>query len=164
MGDGMNVAEPSSLHVAYVGDGGGVSHSVMEAGALAGLNVVVATPPGREPDAQIRTAAAEEADARGGCVRVVNDPGEAVRGADAVYTCVWAEPEEVPAPYRVDAELMALAKPGAVFMHRLPAQRGREVTEEVINGPQSVVLQQAANLLPAEQAVLHALLTANWPG
>jgi ornithine carbamoyltransferase len=164
LGDGMNVAAPSSLHVAFVGDGGVVSHSVMEAGALAGLNVVVATPPGREPDAQIQTAAAEEADARGGCVRIVNDPGEAVRGADAVYTCVWAEPEEVPAPYRVDAELMALAKPGAVFMHRLPAQRGREVTEEVIDGPQSLVLQQAANLLPAEQAVLHALLTANWPG
>jgi len=95
---------------------------------------------------------------------VVNDPGEAVRGADAVYTCVWAEPEEVTAPYRVDAELMALAKPRAVFMHRLPAQRGREVTEQVINGPQSVVLQQAANLLPAEQAVLHSLLTANLPG
>jgi ornithine carbamoyltransferase len=165
LGNGMNVAEPTSLHVAYVGDGDPAAHSLMEAGALAGMHLVVATPPGREPDPRIRAATAELADAHGGGVRVVNDPREAVRGADAVYAGAWAEPQrpETLGPYEVDSELMAMAKPGAVFMHPHPAQRGREVSEELLGSRQSAVLEQAWNLLPTAQAVLHALLQGDWP-
>lgn len=145
------------LHVAYVGAGNNVATSLLEAGALMGMDVVVACPPGYEPGV---TGA-----------RVVTDPLEAVAGADAVYTDVWVsmgEEAERDArlsafePYRVDARLMAAARTDAIFMHCLPAHRGEEVTAEVIDGPQSVVWQQAENRLPSEEALLFALVTRRW--
>ena len=145
------------LHVAYVGAGNNVATSLLEAGTLAGMDVVLACPPGYEP-----TVAG---------AHVVTDPLEAVAGADAVYTDVWVsmgEDAERNArlsafePYRVDARLMAAARADAIFMHCLPAHRGEEVTAEVIDGPQSVVWQQAENRLPTEEALLFALVTRRW--
>jgi ornithine carbamoyltransferase len=145
------------LRVAYVGAGNNVATSLLEAGALVGVDVVLACPPGYEP-----TVAG---------AHVVPDPLEAVAGADAVYTDVWVsmgEDAERNArlsafePYRVDARLMAAAGADAIFMHCLPAHRGEEVTAEVIDGPQSVVWQQAENRLPTEEALLFALVTRRW--
>jgi ornithine carbamoyltransferase len=145
------------LRVAYVGAGNNVATSLLEAGALVGVDVVLACPPGYEP-----TVAG---------AHVVTDPLEAVAGADAVYTDVWVsmgEDAERNArlsafePYRVDARLMAAAGADAIFMHCLPAHRGEEVTAEVIDGPQSVVWQQAENRLPTEEALLFALVTRRW--
>jgi ornithine carbamoyltransferase len=145
------------LRVAYVGAGNNVATSLLEAGTLAGIDVVVACPPGYEP----AVAGAQ----------VVADPLEAVAGADAVYTDVWVsmgEEAERDArlaafePYRVDARLLAAARVDAIFMHCLPAHRGEEVTGEVIDGPQSVVWQQAENRLPTEEALLLALVARRW--
>lgn len=145
------------LRVAYVGAGNNVATSLLEAGTLAEMDVVLACPPGYE-------LTVTEA-------HVVTDPLEAVAGADAVYTDVWVsmgEDAERDArlsafePYRVDAPLMAAARADAIFMHCLPAHRGEEVTAEVIDGLQSVVWQQAENRLPTEEALLFALITRHW--
>ena len=157
--------------VAYIGDGNNVAHSLMEAGALAAMDVRVACPPGYEPDADILRGAQLAAAENGGGVRVVHDPHEAVEGAHAVYTDVWVsmgdEAEQQRrlaelASYQVTPSLMAQAAPGAVFLHCLPAHRGQEVAAEVIDGPQSLVFLQAANRLATEQAVLYALTTGEW--
>jgi ornithine carbamoyltransferase len=160
------------LRLAYVGDGNNVAHSLMEAGALAGMHVALATPPDYTPDPEITSEAVALAAMHGGEIELTADPRRAVAGADAVYTDVWvsmgddAEREQRVArlsPYRVTPELFALAAPEAVFMHCLPAHRGEEVSAEVIDGPRSAVWQQAAHRLPTEQAVLHALVTG-WEG
>jgi len=157
----------AGLRLAYVGDGNNVAHSLLEAGALAGMHVAVACPPGYHPDEEIVADAAEVALPRGGSILVTEDPLEAVAGADAVYTDVWvsmgedAEREERLAslrPYQVDEALMSIAGKDAVFMHCLPAHRGEEVAAAVIDGPRSVVFQQAGNRLPTEQAVLATLI------
>ena len=142
------------LRLAYLGDGNNVAHSLMEAGALAGMEVVVSTPYGYRPHAEIEV--------RDRTRRSKPDPLEAVRGAQVVYTDVWvsmgqdAEREErlaALAPYQVSTAVMDAACRDAIFMHCLPAHRGEEVTAEVIDGPRSVVFQQAANRLPTEQAL-----------
>jgi len=144
------------LRVAFVGAGNNVASSLLEAGALAGVEVVVASPPGYEPRVP---------------GHVVTDPYEAVAGADAVYTDVWVSMGEEDErerrlatfePYRVDARLMAAAGEDAVFMHCLPAHRGEEVTAEVIDGPRSIVWQQAENRLPTEEALVLALVARRW--
>ena len=157
------------LRVAYLGDGNNVAHSLMEACALAGVEIVVATPRAYAPDPGIVGRAAAAASANGGRVRVTDDAASAVEGAHAVYTDTWvsmgnadaerAERLRVLAPYRVDQALMARARPEAVFLHCLPAHRGEEVTAEVMDGPQSMVLPQAANRLPTAIAVLEALVS-----
>lgn len=157
--------------LAFIGDGDNVAHSLMEGCALLGVDVVVATPSGFEPDPEIVEAARLVASSAGSTVIVTNDPVEAATGADAVYTDVWVSmgvPESQRAerrrrfrPYQVDARLMAQAATDAVFLHCLPAHRGEEVTAEVIDGPQSRVFEQAANRLPTEQALLWALVTGS---
>jgi ornithine carbamoyltransferase len=160
------------VRVAYLGDGNNVAHSLMEAGALAGMHVVVGTPPGFEPDPAITDQAAATALAHGGSIAVVHDPVEAVTGAHAVYTDVWvsmgddeaqrAKREEVMRSYQVDVELMRRADHEAVFLHCLPAHRGEEVAAEVIDGPASVVFRQAENRLWTEEAVLYAYIRRVW--
>ena len=144
----------TGLRVAFVGAGNNVATSLLEAGALMGMHVTVACPPGHEPTVE--------------GAHVVHDPVEAVAAADAVYTDVWVsmgEEEERELrlrtfePYRVDAALMSAARADAIFMHCLPAHRGEEVTAEVIDGRQSVVWQQAENRLPTEEALVLALVT-----
>lgn len=156
----------------FCGDGdNNVAHSLLEAGAMAGMRVVLCGPPGYWPKPEALAGARELAGHNGGDIDLSNDPRHAVAGADAVYTDVWVsmgEEEEQRrrltelAPYQVDAKLMALAKPGAIFLHCLPARRGEEVTAAVIDGPHSAVWRQAENRMWTEQALLYALITGDW--
>jgi ornithine carbamoyltransferase len=153
--------------LAFVGDGGdNVAHSLLEIGALTGLHVTIACPAAYGPDPEVLHTARALGDETGVELQVVHDPRAAVAGADAVYADVWASMGEESeraeralalAPYQVTEELMALAKPGAVFLHCLPAKRGEEVAAAVIDGPQSVVWKQSANRMPTEAALLLAL-------
>ena len=155
------------VHLAYVGDGNNVAHSLMLAAAALGVSISVGTPKGYEPDAAITQVARVLATVSGASVGVTNDPVEAVAGADAVYTDVWAsmgqEKEaanrsQVFAPFQVNRELFAGAAQHAVFMHCLPAHRGDEVTADVIDSPRSVVFDQAENRLHIQKSILVLLL------
>jgi ornithine carbamoyltransferase len=154
------------IRLAYVGDGNNVAHSLMEAGALAGMHVAIATPRGYEPDHDVTIGALARAAEHGGSIQLGHDPRAAVADADAVYTDVWvsmgedAERERRMSDfqaYQVNETLMRAAAPEAVFMHCLPAHRGLEVTAEVIDGASSIVWEQAANRLPTAQATLRTL-------
>jgi ornithine carbamoyltransferase len=154
------------VRLAFVGDGFNVAASLAEAAALSGMSFAMASPPGYDlPDA-VKRMVAERASANGGSADFYTTPADAIRGADVVYTDVWAsmgqedtyaQRKEAFAGYAITAELMALAKPGAIFMHDLPAHRGEEVMEDVIEGPQSVVFDQAENRLHAQKAILALL-------
>jgi ornithine carbamoyltransferase len=154
--------------VAFVGDGNNVATSLAHAACMAGITIHIATPPGYELPAHVLDEASSVA--RGAAeVRCFTDPYEAVAGADAIYTDVWASMGEeaeaaqrrvIFAPYQVNAALMAAAAPGALFMHCLPAHRGEEVTAEVIESPASVVFDQAENRLHTQKALLLMLLAA----
>ena len=158
------VANLKHQTIAYVGDAANnMAHSYLLAGAVAGMDVRVAGPYGYLPDERIVADAERLAAHNGGSVLVTTDPKEAVRGADCVFTDTWVsmgEEDEYAVrskpfwPYQVNAELMALAKPDALFQHCLPAYRGKEVTAEVIDGPQSVVWDEAENRLHAQKALL----------
>ncbi|MGZ8782284.1 MAG: ornithine carbamoyltransferase [Gaiellaceae bacterium] len=160
--------DTAGRRLAFVGDGGdNVAHSLLEIAALAGFDATIACPPGYAPDERVLADARATAELSGAELRVVHEPAVAVAGADAVYADVWASMGEESerearadalAPYQVTAELMALAKPEAIFLHCLPAKRGEEVAAAVIDGPQSVVWQQSANRLPTEEALLLALV------
>jgi ornithine carbamoyltransferase len=152
--------------LAFVGDGNNVCHSLMLAGALAGMHVRIATPAGYEPATAVLEEAVVTAEHVGGSVELFRAPADAVAGADAVYTDAWtsmgAEAEADLrrlrfAGYRVDDTLMAHA-PDALVMHCLPAHRGEEITDDVLDGPRSVVLDQAENRLYVQQALLVDLL------
>ena len=155
------------LHVAYVGDGNNVANSWMLGAAQMGLRLTVACPPGYEPDAAVREKAESLAKNTGAGLEVVEDPRESVKGADAVYTDVWAsmgqeaeaaQRAEIFRPYQVGKELMARAAPHAVVMHCLPAHRGEEVTAEVLEGTRSLVFEEAENRLHAQKALLAFLV------
>jgi ornithine carbamoyltransferase len=158
--------ELRGLRVAFIGDGNNVCHSLIQAAGHLGFNLAIATPEGYEPKAEI--VAAARAAGNGGQIELGHDPRAAVSGASAVYTDVWAsmgqekEREERArafAGYCVDAGLMAQAQLNAIFLHCLPAHRGEEVTDEVIDGPQSRVWDEAENRWYTEQAVLYLLIT-----
>jgi ornithine carbamoyltransferase len=159
------------LKLAYVGDGNNVANSLMEAGALVGMDITVATPAGYEPSHDVFQYAKVLAVGSGAHIDVVTDVEGAVEGANAVYTDVWvsmgdeaeaAARRERLRGYQVTPRLMRLADANAVFMHCLPAHRDEEVAPAVIDGPQSVVMQQAHNRLPTEQALLHSLIGSDW--
>ncbi|MEZ5355116.1 MAG: ornithine carbamoyltransferase [Bryobacteraceae bacterium] len=154
------------LKLAFVGDGNNVAHSLMLTAAQTEVQFALAHPEGYAPDDDI----VREARSLGGNIKITPDAEEAVRGADAVYTDVWASMgQEHEAyermvhfePYRVDTALMKKAKKTAVFLHCLPAKRGQEVTADVVESRQSVVFQQAANRLHAQKALLLMLLGNN---
>lgn len=153
--------------LAYVGDAAfNMANSYALAGAAAGMHVRIGAPAGYQPDPALITRARAVASSTGGWVTVVDDPVEAVTGADVVATDTWtsmgqdgsAERIAALTPYQVNATLLAAAKPGAAVLHCLPAHRGEEITDEVMDGPQSAVFQQAANRLPTQKAVLAWLL------
>ena len=159
MGDLMTIKEKkgrlAGLKLAFLGDGNNVAHSLMEAGAKFGMEVVVACPKGYEPDPVVVSRT-------GGHV-MVGEPEAAVAGADVVYTDVWASMGQeaqaerrakAMARYQVNPGLMRAAKPDALFMHCLPAHRGEEVVDEVMDGPQSVVWDQAENRLHIQKAIM----------
>lgn len=155
--------------IAFVGDGNNVATSLTHAAMMLGMNVRIATPKGYELPAEVATTAANIA-VDGATLTTTIDPREAVSGADAVYTDVWtsmgqeveyAERKAIFRKYQVNAELMAAAAPGAIFMHCLPAHRGDEVTDEVIESATSVVFDQAENRLHAQKALLLMLLAGN---
>lgn len=157
----------ASLKLAYVGDGNNVCHSLLFAGAKAGMTVAVATPPGYEPKPEIVRLAQEDGKQTGFKLILTHDPEEAVLGADAVYTDVWASMgqesereirKKIFAPYQVNQKLMSRAAEGAVFMHCLPAHRGEEVTDEVIDSAQSIVYDQAENRLHVQKAIMLLLM------
>jgi ornithine carbamoyltransferase len=154
--------------LAYVGDGNNVCHSLMVAGARVGAHVRIATPEGYEPDAKILETARCAAAATQGTIELFRSPEEAVSGAQAVYTDVWAsmgqehEAEEraaIFAPYQVNSKLMSQAASDAVFLHCLPAHRGSEVTDEVMESPRSIVFDEAENRLHVQKAILLMLLS-----
>lgn len=157
----------NSLKVVYVGDGNNVAHSLMYAGARLGVNVTVSTPRGFEPNVIVWKNAVEDAQTKGAKIEIIHDPIEAVKDADVVYTDVWAsmgqeseaeKRKQIFRPYQVNSRLMSYAKSDAIFMHCLPAHRGEEVTDEVIDSPQSVVFDEAENRLHVQKAIMYKLM------
>jgi ornithine carbamoyltransferase len=160
----------AGLRVAYVGDGNNVCHSLMQAAAYLGFTLAVSTPEGYRPNPAITAATEATARQYGGAIEIGSDPAAAVRGADAVYTDVWAsmgqekeaqERARVFAGYQVDSALMKLAAPRAIFLHCLPAHRGSEVTDEVMDGRQSRVFDEAENRWYTAEALLYILVTGD---
>jgi ornithine carbamoyltransferase len=155
------------IRLAYVGDGNNVAHSLLLTCALIGSKIRVATPAGFEPDARIVADAQQIARKTGAVIELLSDPREAVEGVDAIYTDAWtsmgheheaAERAMIFPPYQVNDELMAGAASHAVFMHCLPAHRGEEVTDEVMDSPRSVIFDQAESRLHVQKAILTLLL------
>ena len=157
----------AGLKLAFCGDGNNVAHSLMLTATRLGMDFAIATPHGYEPNPEIVAQADGLAAVNGSSLQLTDDPAEAVDGAHAVYTDVWAsmgqEKEAVKRrkafqPYQVDDALFALARPDAVFMHCLPAHREEEVTDSVIEHSRSVVFDQAENRLHAQKALLLMML------
>jgi ornithine carbamoyltransferase len=160
--------------LAYVGDGNNVAHSLLEAAAIVGMELRVATPPGYEPDPEIVAVAQMRAQISGARLIVTTDPRAAADGAHAIYTDTWVsmgDPDEERAvrlaafaPYQVNDDLMACARADAVFMHCLPGHRDEEVTAAVADGPRSVIFDQAENRLHTAVGVLYAVLAGRIEG
>ncbi len=155
------------LRFAYIGDGNNMAHSLIEACVKTGMHVSLACPPGYEPDAAIMREASQVAAKTGSELKLTNDPAKAAACADVVYTDVWAsmgqESEHAKRVnafrgYQVNAKLMQFADPEALVMHCLPAHRGEEIAADVIDGPRSIVFEQAENRLHTQKAVLELLM------
>jgi ornithine carbamoyltransferase len=151
----------------YVGDGNNTCHALIHTAVKLGANIRVCSPEGYEPNSRVVTEAMRTAQETGSELTITNDPDAAADGADAIYTDVWAsmgQEDEIEdrngifAAYQVDDEMMRRANKGALFMHCLPAHRGWEVTQEVMDGPQSVVYDIAENRLHVQKAVLALLM------
>ncbi len=157
----------SGLKFAYVGDGNNVAHSLLYGCSKVGMNLTLACPKGYEPNAEVVSQAKREAKRNGSEIKVTNDPKEAVKGADIVYTDVWAsmgkekEHEErvkIFKPFQVNAQLVRGAKGDYLFMHCLPAHRGEEVTDEVADSGNSVIFDQAENRLHTQKALMALIM------
>jgi ornithine carbamoyltransferase len=155
------------VKMTYVGDGNNMAHTYLLGGALAGMDVAIAAPFGYHPDDKIVAQAQQIAASTGSTLTITHDPDEAVANANIVITDTWAsmgqeeehaERMSVFAPYRVDSELMGKAAEGAAFMHCLPAHRGEEVADEVMDAPCSLIFDEAENRLHAQKALLSLVL------
>lgn len=153
----------AGLKLAYIGDGNNMAHSLMFGGAKMGLHVVIASPQGYKPDPLIVALAQADAKNNDGCVEVIDDPLEAVRNADVLYTDVWASMgQETEANerrvafegFQINSDVLKRANQSAIVLHCLPAHRGEEITEDVIEGVQSVVFDEAENRLHAQKAIM----------
>jgi ornithine carbamoyltransferase len=171
LGDLMTIREKKGglkgLRLAYVGDGNNVAHSLLLGCARVGMNIAIASPKGFEPTEEIVKTATEIAKQSGSTILVTNDPIVSVQDADVIYTDVWAsmgqeaehdERVKIMRPFSVNGELLNQAKKDAIVLHCLPAHRGEEITDEVMDGPQSVVFDQAENRLHIQKSVLALLL------
>ncbi len=157
----------SGLKLAYIGDGNNMAHSLMYGGAKVGMEIAIATPKQYECDPEVVKNALSDAEKTGTKITLTNDPVEAIKDADVVYADTWvsmgqeaekAEKLKVFGPYQIDKKLFAHAKSDAIFLHCLPAYRGYEVTEDVIDGPNSVIFDEAENRLHAQKAVMVKLM------
>ena len=157
----------SGIRLAYIGDGNNVAHSLIEGAAVMGMHIRIASPKGYEPDNRITEIARQKAKETGAAIEIMEDPFEAVDNADVVYTDVWTsmgqEEEEgkrksMFKKYRINRELMKKAKGDAIILHCLPAHRGEEITDEMMESPQSVVFDQAENRLHMQKALLEMLM------
>ncbi len=155
--------DPARTRLAWIGDGNNVCHSVVLVGALLGASMIVACPPGYEPDRRVL----EQARRLGGRLEVTEDARRAATGADVLYTDVWismgqeaekVKRQEAFSRYQLNDTLVGFAKPSALVMHCLPAHRGEEITDQVLDGPRSIVLDQSENRLHAQKAVILDLL------
>ena len=171
LGDLLTIQEKlgrcEGIKVAWVGDGNNVANSWLQGASKMGMHLSLACPRGYWPVPTILRKAQEDAAAEGGSVELLEDPFQAVKGADVIYTDVWVsmgqEEErrwrlEVFQPYQVNRALLTAAKPTTLVMHCLPAHRGEEITADVIDGPQSIVFDHAENRLHAQKAILQFLL------
>ena len=158
----------NGIRLAYIGDGNNVANSLIEAGAKVGMHVVIGCPSGYQPDQRVIDRARIDGQATGAAVEVVENPLVAVKEADVVYTDVWismgrereqARRLRILSPYQLNQRLLQRAKPDAIVMHCLPAHRGEEISADVLDGPQSVVIDQAENRLHMQKAILTQLLT-----
>ncbi len=167
MADAFTIIEKKGttrgIRLVFLGDGNNVANSLMFVGAKTGMHVVICSPPGFEPRKDIVEAAREDARLTGAVIEVENDPREAVKGADVVYTDVWAsmgqeaeheKKARAMRPFQVNDQILKLAKPDVIFEHCLPAHRGEEVTDEVMDGPHSVAFDEAENRLHVHKAIL----------
>ncbi len=155
------------LKLAFLGDGNNVAHSLMIGCSKLGMHFAIGCPKGYEPNQDIFEMAKKNAEKSGSTIEISHDPVEAVKDADVVYTDVWAsmgqesekeERKKVFSPYQVNSNLFSQAKPDAIFLHCLPAYRGLEVTDDIIDGPNSRVFDEAENRLHVQKAVLALLL------
>ena len=171
LGDLLTIKEKkgrlSNLKLAYIGDGNNVAHSLLFGAVKVGMDIVLAVPPGYEPKEEIVNLAKEDAKKINSRIEIIHDSKEAVDGADAIYTDVWTSMgfekeseirKDVFKPYQINQDLVNRAKDDVIILHCLPAHRGEEITAEVIDGPHSVVIDQAENRLHAQKGVLALLL------
>lgn len=156
------------IKLTYIGDGNNVANSLIEAGAKMGMRVAIGCPSGYQPDQRVIDRARMEGQATGAAIEMVENPLVAVKEADVVYTDVWIsmgrEREQtrrlrILTPYQLNKRLLQRAKPDAIVMHCLPAHRGEEITADVLDGPQSVIIDQAENRLHMQKAILSQLLS-----
>jgi ornithine carbamoyltransferase len=160
---GKEFGSIQGIRMAYVGDGNNMAHSLMEAGALLGVDLVVSTPPGYAPDAEILRWSSEMAKKTGGSVTWMENPMEAAKEARVLYTDVWTSMgqeaestirEQAFSGFQINREMLSVAAPDVIVLHCLPAYRGKEVTEEVLDGPRSKVFAQAENRLHLQKALM----------
>uniref|UniRef100_A0A7C3LRN7 Ornithine carbamoyltransferase n=1 Tax=Leptospirillum ferriphilum TaxID=178606 RepID=A0A7C3LRN7_9BACT len=151
------------MRMAYIGDGNNMAHSLMEAAALLGVHLVVSTPSGYAPEAGILRWSMEMARKTGGSLEWMTDPKEAAKGARVLYTDVWTSMgqeaestirEQAFFGYQINREILSIADPDAIVLHCLPAYRGKEITEEILEGPRSRVFEQAENRLHLQKALM----------
>ena len=171
LGDLLTIKEKkgrlSNLKLAYIGDGNNVAHSLLFGAVKVGMDIVLAVPPGYEPKEEIINLAKEDAKKINSRIEIIHDPKEAADGADVIYTDVWTSMgfekeseirKDVFKPYQINQDLLSKAKDDVIILHCLPAHRGEEITNEVIDGPHSVVIDQAENRLHAQKGILALLL------
>lgn len=171
LGDLLTIKEKkgrlSNLKLAYIGDGNNVAHSLLFGAVKVGMDIVLAVPPGYEPKEEIINLAKEDAKKINSRIEIIHDPKEAADGADVIYTDVWTSMgfekeseirKDVFKPYQINQDLVSKAKDDVIILHCLPAHRGEEITDEVIDGPHSVVIDQAENRLHTQKGILALLL------
>lgn len=171
LGDLLTVKEKkgrlSNLKLVYIGDGNNVAHSLLFGAVKVGMDIILAVPKGYGPNSEIISLVKEDAKKINTKVEIIHDPKEAVEGADVIYTDVWTSMgfekekeirKEVFKPYQINQDLVNRAKDDVIVLHCLPAHRGEEITDEVIDGPHSVVIDQAENRLHAQKGILALLL------